>query len=103
MELLQNIDPSHLPYVALACALLCAAALVIGLLLQAVSSIFDVVFGLFEVLMEILRGGPVAWCGCIVAIFGLFAAGGVIYLLLNAPASCAAQPTNFCRWFGFLP
>lgn len=103
MEILQNIDPSHLPYIAIGCALLCLVALVIGLLIQAVSGIFDVIFGLFEIVIDLLQGGPVAWCGCLFLLAGLAAASAGVFLLLNAPDACAEQPTNFCRWFGFLP
>lgn len=103
MEFLQNIDPSHLPYIAVGCALLCVAAVVIGFLLQAVSGIFDVILGLIEVAAEIMQGGPVAWCGCILLIAGLIACAGFTFLFLNAPDSCAANPTRFCQWFGFLP
>ncbi len=102
IEILGNIDPAHLPYIAVACALLCVALIVIGLLLQAVSGIFEVVFGLLEALTGILQGGPVSWCGCAFMILGLALAAGVAVLLLNAPASCVDHPTNFCLWLGFL-
>ena len=103
MDLLQNVDPAHLPYIALGCALLCMVVFVIGFLLQAVSGIFDVIFGLIEIVIEMLQGGPVAWCGCLFFLAGLAAAFGGVLLLLNAPEACAEHPTNFCRWFGFLP
>ena len=103
MDLLQNIDPAHLPYIAVGCALLCIVVFVIGFLLQAVSGIFNVVLGLFELLIDLLQGGPVAWCGCVVLLLGFVAFAGGIFLLLNAPESCAAHPTRFCQWFGFLP
>lgn len=103
MELLQNIDSTHLPYVAVGCALLCLVALVIGFLLQAVSGIFDVLFGLFEIVIDMLQGGPVAWCGCVFLLVGLVAAVGAVLLYFNAPEACAEYPTNFCRWFGILP
>ncbi len=103
MEILRNIDPAHLPYIAVACVLLCVSVIIIGFVLQAVSSIFEVVFGLFEVVTDILQGGPMAWCGCGLLILSLVACAGVTFLLLNAPESCATQPTNFCRWLGFLP
>ena len=103
MEILQNINPAHLPYVAVGCALLCIVALVIGFLLQALSGIFDVIFGLFEIVIDMLQGGPVAWCGCLALLVGLAAAAGAILLAFNAPEACAEHPTNFCRWFGFLP
>ncbi len=103
MEILQNIDPAHLPYVAVGCALLCLVVLVIGFLLQAVSGIFDVIFGLFEIVIDMLQGGPVAWCGCLFLLVGLAAAAGVVLLFFYAPEACAEHPTNFCSWFGFLP
>lgn len=103
MDLLSNIDPSHLPYVAVGCALLCVAAVVIGFLLQAVSSIFDVIAGLIGFAGEIVQGGPFAWCGCTLLIIGLIACAGFTFLYLNAPENCAVHPTRFCQWFGFLP
>ncbi len=103
MDLLPNIDPTHLPYVAVGCALLCLVALVIGFLLQALSGIFDVVVGLFGVVVDMLQGGPVAWCGCLFLLLGLAAALGGVLLYFNAPEACAEYPTNFCRWLGILP
>lgn len=103
MELLQNIDPAHLPWIAVGCALLCVALVVIGFLLQAVSSIFEVIAGVIEVVVEVAQGGPVAWCGCALLIIGLIACAGFTFLYLNAPESCAEHPTRFCQWFGFLP
>ncbi|MCY3778846.1 MAG: hypothetical protein OXG78_00930 [Chloroflexi bacterium] len=102
MDLLQNIDPAHLPYVAVGCALLCIVVFIIGFVLQAVSGIFEIVFGLFELVVDLLQGGPVAWCGCFVFLAAIVAFVGVILLFLNAPESCAEHPTRFCQWFGFL-
>ncbi len=103
MEALQNIDPAHLPIIGVGCAALCIVAFVIAFALQAVSSIFEVIFGLVELLIELLQGGPVAWCGCILLIAGALAFAGAIILVAHAPESCAAHPTRFCQWFGFLP
>ena len=103
MEILQNIDPGLLPYIAVGCALLCVVILVIGFLLQAVGSIFEVIFGFAEVVIDLLQGGPIAWLGCLLLILGGLGVAGAVFLLLNAPTSCAANPTNFCRWFGFIP
>lgn len=103
MEILQNIDPALLPFIAVGCALLCVVMIVVGFLLQAISGIFEVVFGFAEVVIEVLQGGPIAWCGCALLIIGSLGFAGAVILLLNAPSSCATHPTNFCRWFGFLP
>jgi len=105
MAWLQNIDLTQLPLpiIALGCALLCVAIIVIAFVLQAVSSVFDVILGLIEVAAEIAQGGPVAWCGCALLIGVLIVGAGLTFLFLNAPESCAANPTRFCQWFGFLP
>ena len=103
MDLLQSIDPAHLPFIAAGCALLCVALFVIGFALQALSGIIELALGILGAFVDLLQGGPVAWLGCALAIVGLAGCGGIAWLLINAPASCAAHPTNFCRWFGFLP
>ncbi len=99
MEFLQNIDPTLQPYIPVACALLCLALIIIGIVTQALSGIFELV----STVVEFLQGGPAVWCGCLFLIASLVACAGTAFLLLNAPTSCAAHPTNFCRWFGFLP
>ncbi len=103
MEWLQNIDLSMLPYIAAGCALLCVVVVVIGFILQSVGSFFDVFFGFAEVMIEILQGGPAAWFGCALLLLGCIAFAGLAFLLLTAPENCAAYPTQFCQWFGFLP
>ena len=102
MDILQSIDPAHLPFIAVGCALLCIALLVIGFMLQALSGIIELALGIIGAFVDLLQGGPVAWMGCALAIVGLAGCGGIAWLLINAPASCAEHPTNFCRWFGFL-
>ncbi|MCY4464316.1 MAG: hypothetical protein OXE46_02130 [Chloroflexi bacterium] len=103
MDLLQAIDPAHLPFIVVGCALLCMALLVIGFVMQALSGIIEVLLGIFGALVDLLQGGPGAWLGCALAVITLAACAGIAFLLLDAPSSCAAQPTNFCRWFGFIP
>ena len=103
MELLQNIDPALMPYIVVGCALLCVVIVVLGFILQAVGSFFDAFFGFFQAVIDILEGGPTAWCGCLFLLFGCIACAAVVFLLLTAPGNCAVYPTRFCEWFGFLP
>ena len=103
MDLLQNIDPGLLPFIAVGCALLCVVVIVIGFLLQAVSGLFEVVFGFAELVIDILQGGPIAWCGCLLLILACAGTAGGVILLLNAPESCLTHATHFCQWFGFVP
>ncbi len=102
-NLLGNIDPAHLPVIVVGCALLCVVVLALGFVLQALSGIIELVTGLAEALIGLVAGGPGAWLGCALAIMLLGACAGAAFLLLNAPDSCAAHPTNFCRWLGFIP
>ncbi len=103
MDLLQMIDPAHLPFIAVGCALLCVALLVIGFVLQALSGVIDLLLGILGALVDLLQGGPGTWLGCALAIITLAACAGIAFLLIDAPNSCAAHPTNFCRWLGFIP
>ncbi len=98
MELLQNLDPVLL---GLCMALLCVVIVVVGFVLQVVGNFFEIFFGFFEVFLGILQGGPIAWCGCFVLVFGCFGCTGLVFLSLNASASCAQYYTHFCQWFGF--
>jgi len=100
MDFLSGIDPSLLPYIGVCCALLCAGIFVIGFILQVVGGFLDIFFGFFEVFFEILQGGPIAWCGCLVLIFGCIGCAGFVFFMLNASVSCVEYPTNFCRWLG---
>ncbi len=102
MQILQSLDPALLPYIAVGCALLCAALIVLGFVLHALSGIFELAFGALQLAVELLQGGPVAWCGCALLLLALAAGAGGLYLLLNAPSSCAEYATQFCLWFGFL-
>lgn len=97
MALFSNFDPV---LVGIICTLLCVVLFVIGFVLQAVGDVLGVFFGLFEVLVNVVQGGPVAWCGCLVTVLGCIGFVGFVLLMINAPSSCAEYPTNFCRWFG---
>ena len=101
MDLLRNIDPSLVPYLVVACGLLCGIIFIVGFIMQVVGGFFDVILGFFEVFLEILQGGPIAWCGCLFLVLGCIGCSGFVFLLLNARSSCEVYPTNFCVWFGF--
>ena len=102
-DFLASLDPNHVPIVVAGFALLCVVVLALGFVLQALSSIIELVAGLVEALIGLVAGGPSAWLGCVLAIAIIAACVGGAFLLLNAPESCAAHPTNFCRWLGFIP
>lgn len=95
-----NIDPSLVPYIGVCCALLCVGIVVLGFILQVVGGFLDIFFGFFEVFLEILQGGPIAWCGCLILIFGCIGCSGFVFFIFNASTSCVEYRTNFCTLFG---
>ena len=59
-------------------------------------------FGLSGAILQVVLRNPLASPELLGVSAGASLAMAAI-LLLNAPESCAAHPTNFCQWFGFLP
>jgi len=99
MDALPAIDPAHLPWLAAGCGLLCLLLFVVAFFLQAL----DTVLSLLQSLIDFVLAGPSAWLGC--GLLALTVIGIVLaaILLLQAPENCAAYPTNFCQWLGYLP
>lgn len=101
MDFLANIDPGTWLLLGGACALICAVLFVLGLFFQVIGSIVDVFSGLFGLVFGVLGGGPVSWCGCLVALFGCGLCGGLTLLMTNILQTCGTpQAVNFCRLLG---
>lgn len=108
MELIQNllqnlnIDLGSGVTLALCCSLLCVGVFVIGFFFQVVGGFFEIFFGLFGAFFDVLSGGPVAWCGCLllvgaILVCGLIAIGGASLL-----STCGTpEQVNLCRLFGY--
>ncbi len=100
-EFLQSLDPNNPLILAGACALLCVAGLALTLGLQALSGVLEILSSLAGMLMEMLAGGPVAWCGCL-ALLALIVGGGVVaFLLVQGLTACGTpEAINFCSIIG---
>lgn len=100
-EFLQSLDPGNPLVLAGACALLCVAGLALTLGMQAISGLLEALASLAGMLMELLAGGPVAWCGCL-ALLALVIGGGIVLLLLvQGLAACGTpEAINFCELLG---
>lgn len=101
MNFLNNLDPNLVPYIGVCCALLCVVIFVVGFAMQVLGGFFDIFTQGLGLIFDILGGGPIAWCGCLLGIFGLIACAGFVMIILNAGSSCAVDYTNFCQWLGF--
>ena len=94
---LPNIDPIILVII---CGL-CGVGLIGVLVLQLLGGVFDIIGGVFGFVFDIIGGGPVAWCGCLVAVFGCAICGGFFLLLVNIFSTCGTpDAVNFCRLIG---
>lgn len=100
-EFLQSLDPDNPLILAGACALLCVAGLALTLGMQALSGVLELLSSLAGMLMELLSGGPVAWCGCL-ALLALIVGGGiVVFLLVQGLTACGTpEAINFCALLG---
>lgn len=101
MELLQNIDLGNAAVIGLACACLCGVGFILVTGLHLVTSVLGIVGGLFEIFFEILGGGPVAWCGCLLGVAACIGGIGIAILLIQAVSTCGtAQAINLCSLLG---
>ncbi|QPC81132.1 hypothetical protein G4Y79_15625 [Phototrophicus methaneseepsis] len=104
IQLLQglNIDFGNGVGLALCCSLACVVVIVLVVGLQAVGVAFESVAHLAEFLLGILAGGPLAWCGCLVAIGVLMGCGVVAMGFLNVMGTCGTPAqVNLCRLLGY--
>ncbi len=103
MDILQqlHLSPAAAGIIIVA---LCALCLILPILtsgIHFITSIVSAFTGLIGSALHVVSGGPVAWCGCLVAIGACGFIAMVVWFLANAPSSCAAHPTNFCSLLGF--
>ena len=100
-DFLQALDPDNPVILAAACALLCVVGLVLTLGLQAVSGLLEILASLAGALMEMISGGPVAWCGCLALLALLIGSAIVLILLLQGLSACGTPDAiNFCSLLG---
>lgn len=98
--ILGAIDPG---IILALCGLLCCGGLLVGILLPILGFFGDILglFGVvFEAFFDILSGGPLAWCGCFLVLFGCFICFGIVVTLVSVLSTCGTpDAVNFCRLF----
>ena len=94
----QNVDLTTLALIVVG---LCAVGVVAFILVNIFGMFIGVFTGIFEGIANLVAGGPVAWCGCLLTVLGCAACGLLAATLLSIYSSCGtAQAVNFCRFFG---
>ena len=102
MEFLQNFDASSALLIAVGCVALCGIGVFFFFGLQIISGTFGVLIGFVELFVQVLSGGPVAWCGCLLLILSCILCSGIAYgLLVILPKCGTPEAVNFCRFLGY--
>lgn len=103
MEFLSNLDPNTVVLLALACGGICVVSIVLIIAAQAFSSVMGVFIAISQFFTQILSGGPIAWCGCLVVIFLCIGLVGGGLGLASLHSTCSADPSamNFCALLGY--
>lgn len=101
-DLLQGLDLNTLLPVALCCIGILLFGGVIGFVVQFLGFGVQIIGTLLDVVMSIISGGPIAWCGCLVMLFGCAGCGFITLLLASVLPNCGTpNQVNLCRLFGF--
>jgi hypothetical protein len=94
----QNVDLTTLALIAVA---LCGVGIVAFVLIHVFGMFMGVFTGIFQLVSHLIAGGPVAWCGCLLAALGVGACGLLTITMVSIYSSCGtATAVNFCRFFG---
>jgi hypothetical protein len=96
MDFLNNIDTSIL----LICGGLCCGGVILVIFSHIIGGAFGVFFGLFDVVINFVSGGPVAWCGCL-GFLMLFGVCAFITISIVGVLSTCGTPdaVKFCELF----
>jgi hypothetical protein len=96
-----NIDAGTAVLLALGCVVLCVVGFVLLSALQFLGGILEFLGSFLGIFFEILSGGPLSWCGCLLALVGLAGCCAVGLLIVQSLSTCGtAQASNFCSLFG---
>ena len=101
-SLVAGIDGGSAVTLGIVCACLCGVLFVLGFILQFVGGALELVFSIFGVFFDVLSGGPVAWCGCLVLICGLCGCGFFAISTFSLLSTCGTpEQINLCRLLGY--
>ena len=101
MDFLQSIDPGNTVLIVLGCVCLCGVGLVFLTGFQIVGGFLDIFTSVFGMFFEVLSGGPVAWCGCLVLAAVCIGGVGLAILIGQGLATCGTPlAINFCSLIG---
>ncbi len=94
------MDPQIVPVIAIL-GLLCVGGVILAVVLPFISGLLGAVSSVFELVIDLFTGGPVAWCGCLLALLLVATCCGLILFAVAVLPTCGTpDAVNFCAWFG---
>jgi hypothetical protein len=101
MDFLQNIDINTALPVVIICVILCGIGIFLFFGMQLISTSFGVILGFVELFINVVTGGPVAWCGCALLLFACAICAGIVLLAASVLPTCGtSDAVNFCQILG---
>lgn len=102
MNLLRQIDLNTL-VTLVGCGFACLImAGVLGTILHFVGAGLSIISSILHIFFSLINGGPVVWCGCLLALMACGACSLVTLALLAALPNCGtSHALNICRLFGY--
>ena len=103
MNLPQSVDinlTSALPII-LGCVCLCGLGFVLISGLHVIGGFLHIFTSIFGVVFDVLSGGPVSWCGCLVLLVVCIGVAGFAVLVAQGLSTCGTpQAINICTLLG---
>lgn len=98
MEFLENFDVGFI--IAVVCCLF-GVAVIFAVASNFVGAIFGIFNGLLEMGLNVVTGGPEAWCSCFFVALALAACCGITIFVASVAGSCGTpDAVRFCELFG---
>lgn len=96
-----NIGNGELRTLAVLAGVLCCGGVLLLLVFQVLGGALSLFSGVLDIIVSVLEGGPIAWCGCLLLIFGCCACTVFMVAFAGAVTTCGTEnPLVICR---FLP
>ncbi len=97
----QFLESVNLPALLIGCGVLCVVGVVLTVAINFLGTLVGALGGVLQFGVDIITGGPAAWCSCIVLVVVIVICGGGAYLLWSALSTCGTpQAVNLCTLFG---
>jgi hypothetical protein len=101
MNVNEILNSANIPLILLVCGGLCVGGVILAFVLNLLGTIFGALGSVLAFGTDIITGGPVTWCGCLVVIVLLLLCGGGLLLLASVLSTCGTpDAVNLCSLFG---